>query len=357
MAGNPSCFVIGPIGDRLAGVGTPERQVYEHAIQVWENVILPACEATGLKPLRADHISRSGEIVEQVCRHLRDADLVIADLTGANPNVMYELGLRHTISRPTIQIGERGRLPFDISAIRTLQFKRSESGFIDVRYQLVEAIKTALTEGCDPVTATRVWNNLPSDPHPANPNGDSCDAEEALGFLEKLAASEEGMETLRSVLNSMTATIARVTSLVESAVKQIGRSDARGGGARGRLTIVERLATQLNEQGATLEAQSMEFEACLKQAEPGVDYLLGQIESDLAPREQASAFIAWLHTLTKTAEENDRAITSLREEMKAIGGSSRSMRKAVDKLDRALGRQQRGMQRFQQWGDHLELYC
>jgi hypothetical protein len=65
----------------------------------------------GLNPIRAGHISDSGEITEQIFRHLRDDDVVIADLTGANANVMYELGLRHTINKLTIQVGEFRRLP------------------------------------------------------------------------------------------------------------------------------------------------------------------------------------------------------------------------------------------------------
>lgn len=62
----PSCFVIGPIGDRNASLGSPERKTYEEAIQIWEEVIVPACEAFGIRPIRADHISTTGEIPEQV---------------------------------------------------------------------------------------------------------------------------------------------------------------------------------------------------------------------------------------------------------------------------------------------------
>src|SRR5437899_1697100 len=106
------CFVIGPIGDRNAPPGSPDRQRYEDALEVFESVIRPACEMLGLDPVRADKIATPGEITEQVCRHLRDDDVVVADVTDANPNVMYELGLRHTRDLLTIQIGEEARLPF-----------------------------------------------------------------------------------------------------------------------------------------------------------------------------------------------------------------------------------------------------
>lgn len=79
--GEINCFVIGPIGDKDAAQGSRERIQYEQGVTVLEEVIEPACIGFGIRPLRADKISRPGEISEQVCRHLRDSYLVIADLT------------------------------------------------------------------------------------------------------------------------------------------------------------------------------------------------------------------------------------------------------------------------------------
>lgn len=115
MIDDQKCFVIGPIGDKNAEYGTEQREAYEQAIEVLEEIIQPACGAFGLEPLRADEIADPGEIPEQIFQHLRDDDVLIADLTGANANVMYELGLRHATGKLTIQLGERDRLPFDVS--------------------------------------------------------------------------------------------------------------------------------------------------------------------------------------------------------------------------------------------------
>jgi hypothetical protein len=82
------CFVIGPIGNRNAPAWSPEAQRYEEALQVFQHVIRPACEAVGLAVIRADDITTPGEITEQVCLHLRDDEVVVADVTDANANVM-----------------------------------------------------------------------------------------------------------------------------------------------------------------------------------------------------------------------------------------------------------------------------
>ncbi len=126
-----TCFVIGPIGNRLAAVGSPERQAYEESLRVMAEVIEPACSHHGLSPVRADSLARAGEITEQIFRRLRDDDVVIADLTGANANVMYELGLRHTRDKLTVQIGEGGYLSnsgWPRSAARFLVKREATSG-------------------------------------------------------------------------------------------------------------------------------------------------------------------------------------------------------------------------------------
>jgi hypothetical protein len=153
-----TAFVIGPIGDRDAEIDSPSRRVYESSMEVMEHIITPACASLGVNVDRADRIARSGEITEKNFRCLRDSPIIIADLADANPNVIYELSLRHSVAKLTIQIGERNRLPFDVSTIRTILFKRSEVGFIEARRALVKALAHGLDSGSDLVTATRIWN-------------------------------------------------------------------------------------------------------------------------------------------------------------------------------------------------------
>ena len=61
------CFVVGPIGDKLAPPYSEGRNQYEQAMQIWDYVIEPACQALGIQPVRADKIDESGEITEQIC--------------------------------------------------------------------------------------------------------------------------------------------------------------------------------------------------------------------------------------------------------------------------------------------------
>jgi len=109
------CFVITPIG----GDQSDERR---HANMVFEIALKPVLEQT-FSLERADLGTEPGQITAAIFSALNEADLCIADLTFLNANVMYELGVRHALQKPVIQIAERNtRLPFDTANQRTLFF-------------------------------------------------------------------------------------------------------------------------------------------------------------------------------------------------------------------------------------------
>ncbi|MBZ0321110.1 MAG: hypothetical protein K8L91_32145 [Anaerolineae bacterium] len=110
------CFVISPIGED----GSDERL---HADLVLETLIHPAAGNFGYKVVRADNIHQPGIITEHIFEYLIDSPLVIADLTFQNPNVFYELALRHAARKPVIHLIRKGhRLPFDVAPMHTIRF-------------------------------------------------------------------------------------------------------------------------------------------------------------------------------------------------------------------------------------------
>src|SRR5262245_27671714 len=110
----PACFVISPIGDK----GSETRQL---ADDVFELLIEPALEKFAFSVLRADKITSVESINKDVIEQIQNAELCIIDITGHNPNVMYECGRRHETGKPYIMIAKEGeKLPFDITTIRTI---------------------------------------------------------------------------------------------------------------------------------------------------------------------------------------------------------------------------------------------
>jgi hypothetical protein len=110
------CFVISPIGEE--GSETRER-----SDQILKHIITSPAEQNGYTVIRADKISEPGIITTQIIEHIVDAELVIADLTEKNPNVFYELAIRHAIRKPLVQMIRKGDIiPFDVAATRIIQF-------------------------------------------------------------------------------------------------------------------------------------------------------------------------------------------------------------------------------------------
>lgn len=109
-----TCFVVSPIG----ATDSIERK---HADLVLSALIEPALSELGLIAVRADKISKPGMITGQVIDHLVRAKLVIADLSFGNPNVFYELAVRHATRKAVVQIIRTSdRLPFDVGQFRTV---------------------------------------------------------------------------------------------------------------------------------------------------------------------------------------------------------------------------------------------
>lgn len=108
------CFVLSPIGEE----GSEYRK---HADLVLSSLIEPALAQLDLKAVRADKISVPGMITGQIMEHIARAKLVIADLSFGNPNVYYELALRHAVRKPFVQlIRTADKLPFDVGQYRTV---------------------------------------------------------------------------------------------------------------------------------------------------------------------------------------------------------------------------------------------
>lgn len=109
------CFFIAPVGET-------DSEIRKRSDQVLKHIIEPVAHECGYKPLRADQISEPGYITPQIIEYIFESPLVIADLTGGNPNVFYELAVRHVAKKPFVQIINKGeKIPFDIAQMRTIQ--------------------------------------------------------------------------------------------------------------------------------------------------------------------------------------------------------------------------------------------
>lgn len=180
-----TCFIITPIGNSNSAI-------YRHINGVIRSVIRPCLEKAGFTKIKAAHeINELGSINTQVITSILDADLVVANLTGTNPNVMYELCLRHAIAKPVIHICEAGTdLPFDIKDSRTIFYRNDMLG-VD---ELKEALETMLRE----IDYTKDYKD--------NPIYNA----RAIDSIMKEDGGENSTSVIMSMLNKVMSTVNRI---------------------------------------------------------------------------------------------------------------------------------------------------
>ena len=153
----PLCFVLMPFGKKPDGAG-----LMVDFDAVYSEIIGPAIEAAGLEPLRADEEQGGGIIHKPMFERLMLCEYAVADLTTANANVFYELGVRHA-ARPwsTVLIfAGQARLPFDVAPLRAIPYALTPAGLPAAGSSAREALIERLREARDPTPDSPVFQLL-----------------------------------------------------------------------------------------------------------------------------------------------------------------------------------------------------
>lgn len=114
-----SCFVIMPYGRRKDTDGNEID--FDH---VYKNLIERAIESAGFVSVRCDEIQGAGSIQRDMFEHIARDELAVVDISTLNPNVFYELGVRHAL-RPSVTVLIKNRastVPFNISSERVIDY-------------------------------------------------------------------------------------------------------------------------------------------------------------------------------------------------------------------------------------------
>jgi hypothetical protein len=131
------CFIVMPLGTKGSETAARFSEIYSYLIK-------PAVEETGFSCVRADEILKPGSIIQDIVAHLTNSIAVIADLTGQNPNVFYEVGVRDAVKGRMILLAQDiADVPFDLRGYRVVVYEvKGPKGYHEAK----EKIRTYLKE-------------------------------------------------------------------------------------------------------------------------------------------------------------------------------------------------------------------
>ena len=227
--GDKTCFFIAPIGDRETPVRKRSDQVLKHLVRF-------VAEPLGYSVERADELSDEGLITNHIIDRLVESQLVVADLTGRNPNVFYELAVRHAAHRPVVHLIQFGDdIPFDVANMRAVHYSLDDpDSVVEAQTQLrrkIQAVDTSDEAGPNPISAALQLRSLQTSSEPEK---------EALGaVLSEIADLRLEITKLTRRLTSMPAELSKHRPQVPLTSVTVGAAVRHAVFGEGRVTELE----------------------------------------------------------------------------------------------------------------------
>lgn len=147
------CFVISPFGGW-----------YD---KYFDDVYAPAIDAADLDPRRVDDWYRPSAIVQDIWGLVSSCRVMLADLTGKNTNVFYELGLAHAVGKPVVLLTQDlADVPFDLQSLRVLVYKLEDPTWAeDLRSGITQALREVLDDPAEAILTPFVKQTVEKKPH------------------------------------------------------------------------------------------------------------------------------------------------------------------------------------------------
>lgn len=131
-------FFVTPIGKSNSNERRDSDFVMKHFLE-------PVAQKLDFDVLRSDHLNNVGKIDDTIVQQLEEAELVVIDLTGFNPNVMFEFGIRYGLGKPFVVLAQDlNELPLDVRNIRVLEYTVTAPDIDAVNNKLEAMIKVTV---------------------------------------------------------------------------------------------------------------------------------------------------------------------------------------------------------------------
>lgn len=306
---------------------------------------------------RADDLLNQQNILKDVVVSIHDSDLIIADLTGLNPNVFYELGVAHAFRKNVILLTQDiSELPFDLRSYRVVQYSTNFTKIKELEVNLTRILAEVKEGGFSfgsPVTDWIPFEKLSAVVEIAKPREHteiiaqdeiqetSLMNDEILdqkGLLDFLADLDNSMIELTGILNDLTAKTQDMSSSVGSKAEEIQSAWARP--SAGTASYVRKLARKtaeiMNNYGLSVSKKNKEYEVHWNVFEESVIGLIDSPAIFAKNREGANQLIDTLESLQVTISSSKEGINAMSEGFSQLNGIEASITRAVNLIEREI---------------------
>lgn len=299
--------------------------------QVFANLIKPVLDAAGYSVDRADTSLHQRAIMENVVRGIQDADLVLADLTGRNANVFYELGIAHALRKPVVMIAQSTQdIPFDVTAYPVHIYP--------LELEKPTRLRDTLTKSLRPVLdGARTGDVIFTNPFTeygtlGEPAADESSAPE--GLLELMARVQKDLPAYTAVLK-------KATSLMAALGKRQKAINARAGEAPpgGEIQHALMMAAQ---SGALWDEYSSLFETIVDKTTPLTTSIergtlatvkLGRLGGNEA---EVDSLLVSIGKMAESASESSGMLVEFAQTVRTLSELSGSLRSPGERLASVL---------------------
>ena len=304
----------------------------------------------GFEAKRADDFLNQQSVLGDIVVPINDCDIAIIDLTGLNPNVMYELGLAHALDTPVIMITQDlEELPFDIRSYRALEYSPLVRQFEIFREALIERLNNIadVTFG-SPVSdylnrpPPRVRCNKTDQQDEPRGEREDQSPEPPAGYLDHLEEIQQGADLLTEDFTEIASATEDVGESIRGATAIIQRAQSQSGPAQIRTVRIG--ANAAAEALRAYTARIREPGERLTERWPRVDEALAAIldwqmeHVDDADRARLLELLDGLDGLRATASSVQPAVTQLRTSVRSSYGFDRGLNREIDNSTNELNR-------------------
>jgi hypothetical protein len=311
---------------------------------IYKALINPALEAAGYAVFRADDLLSHNNILRDIVSSIISSQLIVADLTGANPNVFYEVGLAHALKKRVVLLTQDvSEVPFDLRSYRMVQYDTHFARVENAQNQLIELAKGAIdgtVQFGSPITDFLGLEVAPAaDMQPmagVQAFDTAVSAEQRAprndrGFLDHLADVEEGFSELTGLIQA-------VSSATKDISGETGQKTGEMEAAAGRQTagtashlrkLARALAGKLSDYTGTLTGVNEKYHEISRNTENSLEFVVSYNEPDSeSDLQKLREFLDTMAEVEGSSVEGRQAFLRLADTMETLPNIQRHLDRA-----------------------------